>query len=116
MIYSYLDGQLGNILFEIAAGASLAKRLGVPFKAIGCHPFSLSGTITEYVKPFQRSVLRKIDFLDSMPENVEVYTESGSVYNPLPLKQDLILKGYFQSEKSFQKHCIYQQGSEASPK
>lgn len=62
MIYSYLDGQLGNILFEIAAGASLAKRLGVPFKAIGCHPFSLSGTITEYVKPFQRSVLRKIDF------------------------------------------------------
>lgn len=38
MIYSYLDGQLGNILFEIAAGASLAKRLGVPFKAIGCHP------------------------------------------------------------------------------
>lgn len=39
MIYSYLDGQLGNILFEIAAGASLAKRAGVPYKAISCHPF-----------------------------------------------------------------------------
>ena len=33
MIYSYLKGRLGNILFEIAAGASLAKRRNVPFKA-----------------------------------------------------------------------------------
>lgn len=106
MIYSYLDGQLGNILFEIAAGASLAKRLGVPFKAIGCHPFSQSGTITEYVKPFQQSVLRKIDFLDFMPENVEVYTESGFVYNPLPLKRDLILKGCFQSEKYLDRETV----------
>lgn len=39
MIYSVLSDRLGNILFEIAAGISLARRLNVPFKAfVGQEP------------------------------------------------------------------------------
>lgn len=106
MIYSYLDGQLGNIMFEIAAGASLAKQHGFTFKAITCHQISYSVTATEYVKPYQKSILRKIDFQDYIPENVEVYNESHFEYDPLPIKPNLILKGGFQSNKYFDKDLV----------
>jgi hypothetical protein len=33
MIYIKLDGRLGNNLFQIAAGASLAEKLGVAYKS-----------------------------------------------------------------------------------
>ena len=106
MIYSYLDGQLGNILFEIAAGASLAKRVGVPFKAISCHPFFINESIDEYVKPFRQSILRKVDFQIELPEGTEVYDQPDFTYSALPLKKDLLLKGNFQSEKFFDKETV----------
>lgn len=106
MIYSYLDGQLGNILFEIAAGASLAKRAGVPFKAISCHPFFINESIDEYVKPFRQSILRKIDFQIELPEGTEIYEQPYFTYSILPLKKDLLLKGGFQSEKYFDKETV----------
>lgn len=106
MIYSYLDGQLGNIMFEIAAGASLAKRVGVPYKAISCHPFFIDGTIDEYVKPFRQSILRKVDFQLELPPDTEVYDQPDFTYSALPLKKDLLLKGGFQSEKYFDEETV----------
>lgn len=106
MIYSYLDGRLGNILFEIAAGASLAKQQGQTFKAITCHPLSFTGTVAEYVKPFQQSILRKVYFQNYMPDKVEVYDESCYEYKPLPAKSNLILKGGYQSDKYFDKDLV----------
>lgn len=106
MIYSYLDGQLGNIMFEIAAGASLAKCVGVPYKAISCHPFFIDGTIDEYVKPFRQSILRKVDFQIELPADTEVYDQPDFTYSALPLKKDLLLKGGFQSEKYFDEETV----------
>lgn len=102
MIYTYLAGRLGNCLFEIAAGASLAKRMNVPFKALTCSSIEMS----EYVKPFRQSILRNIDFSDEYPKNQKVYQEPDSTYKPLPEETDLLLKGYFQSEKYFDKELV----------
>lgn len=59
MIYTYLEGRLGNCLFEIAAGASLAKRMNVPFKALTCFSIYIPKYViemSEYVKPFRQSI------------------------------------------------------------
>ena len=102
MIYTYLAGRLGNLLFEIAAGASLAKRMNVPFKALTCSSINMP----EYVKPFRQSILRNIDFSDIYPENQKICLESDFTYQPLPEEKDLLLKGYFQSEKYFDEELV----------
>ena len=69
MIYSVLSDRLGNILFEIAAGISLARRLNVPFKAfVGQEDYRY----VEYVLQYKKSILRKIDFAESRPRTQRV--------------------------------------------
>lgn len=102
MIYTYLQGRLGNCLFEIAAGASLAKRMNVPFKALTCSSIGM----LEYVKPFRQSILRNIDFSDIYPKNQKIYQEPDFAYKPLPEEKDLLLKGCFQSEKYFDEELV----------
>lgn len=97
MIYSYLDSRLGNLMFEIAAGASLAKCVGTPFKAVADNKW---GTL-DYIKPFRKTIFRKVDFQENFPENVETYSQPTFTYSPLPLQNNLILNGGFQSEKYF---------------
>lgn len=106
MIYIYLDGRLGNLLFEIAVAASLAKKMGVPFKGITCHSLSFSGTVEEHIKPYRQSVLRNIDFQNYLPEKVPVYSQPSLGYTPLPLQKEILLKGGFQSEKYFDKELV----------
>ena len=65
MIYIKLDGRLGNNLFQIAAGASLAEKLGVAYKAVPLN--------NKYVGRFKQSIFRKIDFQEIFPENLFVY-------------------------------------------
>ena len=61
MIYSVLSDRLGNILFEIAAGISLARRLNVPFKAfVGMLSMFFSIKNQSYVRLILRKVFRKI--------------------------------------------------------
>lgn len=102
MIYTYLNGRLGNCLFEIAAGISLAKKLRVSHKALIC-----DNSFSSELKSYQKSILYQIDFQDVYPENVMVYNETGFLYEKLPLQDNLILKGYFQSEKYFDKKLVY---------
>lgn len=102
MIYLDLEGRLGNVLFEIAAGASLAKRMNVPFKALT----GGSEDMKKYLEPFRKTILRKIVFSENFPSNVDVYKEISFSYNPLPEQENMILKGYFQSEKYFDKAFV----------
>lgn len=107
MIYSYLDGRLGNILFLVAAGASHAQKMGVPFKALTTMPYLTDGvSMTEYVKLFQDTILRKVDFIDKSPENTEIYKDSEYYYSSLPQQTNLILRGGFQSEKYFNRELV----------
>lgn len=100
MIYSCLNGRLGNNLFEIAAGVSLAKRMNVPFKALMCKDIYMDFSDAVYLKQFG------IDLQDTYPVNHPVYQETGFDYHPLPSEKDLVLHGYFQSEKYFDEQLI----------
>ena len=62
MIYSVLSDRLGNILFEIAAGISLARRLNVPFKAfVGQEDYRYVEYVLQYKnQSYVRLILRKV--------------------------------------------------------
>lgn len=100
MIYVVLDGRLGNVLFETAAAVSLAKRLDVSFVAITEKERSM--------EPYKKSILRKIDFAETLPQNLEFYDEPYFHYRALPSNPDLTIKGFFQSEKYFDKELVRQ--------
>lgn len=84
--------------------------MGVSYKALTCYPIFLTSSerclLVDYLKPFQSSILRKIDFSNSYPENVPNYNEICFSYNALPLQGHLVLKGFFQSEKYFDKELV----------
>ena len=73
MIYSVLSDRLGGI--------SLARLLNVPFKAfVGQEDYRY----VEYVLQYKKSILRKIDFAESLPQNQKVYNEPFFHYRALP--------------------------------
>ena len=98
MIYIKLDGRLGNNLFQIAAGVSLAKKLSVAYKAVPLDK--------EYADQFKQSIFRKIDFQETFPENLFIYKEPCFKYRQIPLQSDMIIDGFFQSEKYFDKELV----------
>lgn len=110
MIYSFLSGRLGNCLFEIAAGASLAKKRGVPFRAVVDKEYLLAEPdnclLSEYLEPFQTNIFRKIVMQEHYPAEAAVYQETAFQYAPLPEENNLVLKGYFQSERYFDKEVV----------
>lgn len=70
MIYSVLSDRLGNILFEIAAGISLARRLNVPFKAfVGQEDYRY----VEYVLQYKKSILRNELILRKVFRKIKKY-------------------------------------------
>lgn len=96
MIHISLQGGLGNILFQIAAGYSLAEDLNTYFRAINPpYHFSHGDVYTRYKNNF----LKKIKFIPQSP--YPIYKEPFFSYNPLPQTKKLTLKGYFQSELYF---------------
>lgn len=98
MIYIQLKGRLGNNLFQIAAGVSLANKIGVAYKIVPSDK--------EYAGQFKQSIFRKIDFQDMNPENLFLYEEPCFEYRQIPLQSDMILDGFFQSERYFDKELV----------
>lgn len=83
--------------------------MGVPYKALTGYFLSRDTgncSLTDYLKPYRKSILRKIDFSNNYPKGVPEYNAPVFSYNALPLQEDLILKGGFQSEKYFDKDLI----------
>jgi hypothetical protein len=105
MIYSLLKGRIGNNLFQIAAGHSLANRMNTGFKAV-IPDFILPEpdlcTLKKYLEQFAENLLRNIDFTETLPEGVTRYSETKDLsYSRLPDIDNQLLEGYFQSEKYF---------------
>ena len=103
MICSILHERLGNILFEIADGASLAKQLNVPFAAY-VNPGDPK--YTAYVSQYKKTILRKINHLEELPLKQTEYIEPFFHYQVLPQIPHLSINGYFQSEKYFDKELV----------
>ena len=109
MIYIELSSRIGNHLFQIAAGASLAHRLGCGFAAFPRYQMLTEPDlclIPEYLKQFRDNLLRKVTILDEEPSGIEVYEEPFFHYQPLPLQQPLYIKGFFQSPKYFEERVV----------
>jgi hypothetical protein len=100
MISGELMGRLGNQMFIIAAAHSLAydNKDSVVF------PDSLTG-ITPTIKEAQlhkNTILRKLKYTNDLSFVKYVHVEpSNHSYLQIEYKEDMFLKGYFQSEKYF---------------
>jgi hypothetical protein len=105
MIYVKLSGRLGNYLFQIAAGASLAKQHNTEFKAVVAPDFEAISTISDesmwkYVSVFKENVFSGVDFIREVPLGVPIYTWRDFPYKPIPyMGKDIMIDGYFQSFK-----------------
>lgn len=97
MIYSKatLGARLGNILFQVAAGASLAHRNGDSFT------YLVPTEKLKYVRTFADNILRNVVVSDELPPDAVEYREPQFAYTPIPYRDKLCLEGYFQSEKYF---------------
>jgi hypothetical protein len=99
MITTYLQGGLGNILFQISTAYSLA--LDNNDECI----FDLdNGNFTQRnPNDYKSNILKNVkngDIRDGW--NVKhTYTENGFEYNKIKYQKDMKLEGYFQSEKYF---------------
>jgi hypothetical protein len=100
MITSFIQGGLGNQLFQIAAGLSLAKDINSQFSLIdGQHHLPLQGN---RIETYKSTILRNIKFENSLQNKVfSTYHEPNFKYLELPKIDWLCLFGYFQSEKYF---------------
>lgn len=104
MITSIFHGELGNNLFQLAAAISLAEENGFDMK------FSLNRDcyVPINVRPLELPIMFDNDIVydDTLNTAGLSYYESPDMrsffgYTPIPVKDDIVIKGYFQSEKYF---------------
>ncbi len=110
MIYSILKGRIGNNLFQIAAGYTLAVRNNSDFTAYipdFILPEPDKCTLKKYLEQFNDNLLRKIRFTEHLPNGCEIYHEPEDLsFKEIPFKNELVINGYFQSEKYFDKKLV----------
>ena len=95
------------MLFQIAAGASLAHRNNESFVACVSETRVPDGTkLIEYIQPFKSNILRKVKIIEGAPKDSIEYCQQGFEYSPIPFVENIILSGYFQSEKFFEKDFV----------
>lgn len=105
MIYVRLSGRFGNYLFQIAAGASLAKKWSTDFKVIVAPEAEAISTTSkesmwEYISSFKSNIFREIEFVKEAPKDIVLYSWRDFPYKAIPYEgKDLIIDGYFQSYK-----------------
>jgi len=102
MVINNLCGGLGNQLFQIAAGYSLAKNNNDTYAInYNLHHQTLPAGNTKH--KYRDNLFSIISSTDEMPSNE--YSEQNFHYDPIPYTSpEMLLHGYFQSEKYFAEH------------
>lgn len=98
----FLQGGIGNIMFQIAAtiGYATKNNKSVEFY-YGLHQPSNHGSINQY----SSNILQNLQFSNYNNIPFLQYSEPGFHYTEIPhYPTNVVLSGYFQSEKYF-KHC-----------
>lgn len=102
MIFVVFCDRLGNNLFQFAAALSLSSEITI------CVPL-----INEYQATliFSETFFKGFPILNYIPDGIQTYEEPYYHYNQIPYIKgsDLILKGYFQSYKYFDREKILNQ-------
>lgn len=109
MVYTYLTGRIGNNLFQIATGASLAFRHNTSF--IACITDTWCNEpdncyLDEYLKQFKTNLLRNIEFFKGTPEDAIIFDQVHRV-EQIPYFDKICLHGLWQSENYFKKEADY---------
>lgn len=101
MITCYLQGGLGNQMFQIAAVTALAiENNDIAVFDKRNHNLPLQGRKADcYID----NVFRNINFSDSI-KTMNFYKEEEFFYKKIPYRESLTVSGYFQSEKYFYSH------------
>jgi hypothetical protein len=98
MITSYLQGGLGNQIFQVVAAYNLAKENG----DTSVFNFNTSHTPLQgnQSSKYKNNVFKEFNHLDNIvTENV--FSQRGHCFEVIPYKPSLQLQGFFQSEKFF---------------
>jgi hypothetical protein len=103
MISCKLEGGLGNYLFQIGAASSLAHNNNTN----ATFDFNNAHQIHKNINLYTDTILRNIN--TETPTTEYSFTEAGDfTYNEIPYKENLVLGGYFQSEKYLNREHILQ--------
>lgn len=108
-IYVSLIGRIGNVLFQIAAAAFLAKKKCCKFVAIPSYyyaPESDNCLLKYYLEPSKINLLRKVTFIDQYPDRYKLYKEPYFHHTPITFQEGMLLEGFFQSEKYLDKDFV----------
>lgn len=97
MITSYLQGGLGNQMFQIAAAYSLSLKLNVD--CIFDFNASFVSTQGHGANKYKNNIFKNVNNGEVNFKNFKVYREPEFKYNKIPLVDNLVLLGNFQSEK-----------------
>lgn len=106
MIYVKLHGRLGNLLFKIAAAASIAKEHNTDFVAVTHKDYLLAPPdncyIEDYIKPYKDNLFRNVKFIDEseVPFNTPRFYKPQFEFIPLNIPSDCYIDGGFQT-------CLY---------
>lgn len=98
MVTSFLQGGLGNQIFQVAAAYNLAKKN----KDFAEFNFNYSHTPNQGhdVKKYKNTIFSQFNHNDNL--NIEnIFTQKGHSFENIPYQKNLQLQGYFQSEKFF---------------
>ncbi|MGL4493385.1 MAG: alpha-1,2-fucosyltransferase, partial [Tannerellaceae bacterium] len=110
-VYVSLMCRIGNLMFQIAAGAAIAKRNNKRLIAVLSdyqtpQPDNIS--LKEYIDPFLTNILRHIDVIDKNPDRYRLYVEPYFHYKAIKFEDGLYLHGLFQSEKYLDRELTLQ--------
>lgn len=106
MITCNLQGGIGNQMFQIATTISHANKIGSEyfFDFDSCSTPNQGKTSNYYTNTVYKKI--KNDSLTNY-NNLRIYQEPDYTFSELPHIDDMILNGYFQSEKYFKKNENY---------
>ncbi len=97
MISTFLQGGLGNFLFQISAAVSLAKKNN----DISLFSEDNIYVVHNEVNSYKDNIFRNISFIKGAAPTTTTYNEPRFQYDEIPYGRNLKLMGYFQSEKYF---------------
>lgn len=107
MVYTELTDRIGNNLFQIATGASLAHNNKSDY-VVYISDFKVPEGISlkDYLQQFEKNILRKITFTQTMPINIVKYEQPSFRYKKIEYVNNIFLSGYYQSDKFFNANFV----------
>lgn len=101
MITTYLQGGLGNQMFQVACTFNLAKLNNDE----AWFNFNSSHTPLQGKEAFnyKKNIFKEFIHKNTISHDSE-FEQQGHCYKPIPYQKNMRIKGYFQSEKYFTEH------------